>query len=75
MAQLKDILETEKLRTDMAQCLRVNLFKEGAFYRAYEWSAWLCVRYVQEFKPTRRLMKNSDESMVFVGFPLSFLTV
>ena len=39
MAQLKDILETEKLRTDMAQCLRVNLFKEGAFYRAYEWSA------------------------------------
>lgn len=61
MAQLKDILETERLRADMAQCLRINLFKEGTFYRAYEWSAWLCVRYVQEFKTTRRLMKNTDE--------------
>ena len=73
MAQLKDILETEKLRTDLAQCSRINLFKEGTFYRAYEWSAWLCVRYVQEFKTTRRLMKNSDESMVFIGFPVTSL--
>lgn len=73
MAQLKDILETERLRADMAQCLRINLFKEGTFYRAYEWSAWLCVRYVHEFKTTRRLMKNTDESMVFIGFPVTSL--
>ncbi len=53
MAQLKDILDTERLRADMAQCLRINLFKEGTFYRAYEWSAWLCVRCVQEFKTAR----------------------
>lgn len=73
MAQLKDILEAEKLRTDMAQCLRINLFKEGTFYRAYEWSAWLCVRYVQEFKPTHRLLKDSDDSIVFIGFPVTSL--
>ena len=67
MAQLKDILETERLRADMAQCLRINLFKEGTFYRAYEWSAWLCVRYIKQFKPTHRLIKDSDDSIVFLA--------
>ena len=72
---LKEILENEGMRPGNGDAASVFLHKEGTFYRAYEWSAWLCVRYVQEFKPTRRLMKNSGESMVFVGFPLSFLTV
>ena len=75
MAQLSNIFALERERSTIVQCRQIHLHLEGTFYRAYEWSAWLCVRYVQEFKPTRRLMKNSDESMVFVGFPLSFLTV
>ena len=63
MAQLKDILETEKLRADMAQCSRINLFKEGTFYRAYEWSAWLFTRYVLAY-PIEQ--KSPMETMSFM---------
>ena len=41
MAQLKEILEKEKERASLEQCAAVHLFREGTFYRAYEWSAWL----------------------------------
>ncbi len=43
MSQLKEILEKEKERGTLEQCTQVHLFREGTFYRAYEWSAWLCV--------------------------------
>lgn len=71
--QLKDILEREQKRDDMRQCCTIHLFQEGTFFRAYEWSAWLAFRYIKQFKPTRRLLKNSDASVVFVGFPVSSL--
>ena len=73
MAKLKDILETESQRTTIEQCRVVHLFPEGTFYRGYEWSAWLCVRYLQDFKPTKRKFKNEDEPVVFVGFPVTSL--
>lgn len=73
MAQLKEILEREKQRSDDAQCRIVHLFPEGTFYRAYEWSAWLCSRYISQFKPTRRQLKNSEDTIVFVGFPTASL--
>lgn len=73
MAKIKDILEIESQRESIEQCRVINLFQEGTFYRAYEWSAWLCVRYVQEFKPTKRQFKNEGASMVFVGFPVTSL--
>ena len=72
MAQLKEILETERNRN--GDILGIYLFAEGMFYRAYEWSAWLCVRYVNEFKVTRRDLKNNEgESVVFIGFPIASL--
>ena len=40
MSQLKEILEKEKDRSSLEQCTAINLFREGTFYRAYEWSAW-----------------------------------
>ena len=43
MARISEILEIEKQRTDKEQWNVINLFKEGGFYRAYEWSAWLIV--------------------------------
>lgn len=73
MAKIKDILEVEKQRVTAEQCRTVYLFQEGTFYRAYEWSAWLCVRYIQQFKPTKRMFKNEDASLVFVGFPVTSL--
>ncbi len=73
MAKIKDILEVEKQRVTEEQCRTVYLFQEGTFYRAYEWSAWLCVRYIQQFKPTKRMFKNENASIVFVGFPVTSL--
>lgn len=73
MPKLAEILQKERERATIEQCAVIHLFQEGTFYRAYEWSAWLCHRYVKEFKPTHRLLKDSDDSIVFVGFPLTSL--
>ena len=72
MSQLKEILEKERERGDMEQCSVVHLFREGTFYRAYEWSAWLFLRYFSELKVTHRLLKGGED-IVFVGFPLTSL--
>ena len=72
MSQLKEILEKERERGTLEQCAAIHLFREGSFYRAYEWSAWLCVRYFTELKVTHRLLKGGND-IVFVGFPLTSL--
>ena len=41
--QLKEILSIEENRTEDSRGV-IHLFQEGTFYRAYEWSAWLCHR-------------------------------
>ena len=73
MAKLKDILERESSRSDSAACRMIHLFPEGTFLRAYEWSAWLCVRYISDFKPTKRKFKNEEMPVAFVGFPQNSL--
>ena len=74
MAQLKDILEIERKRMDDGPYSTIYLFPEGTFYRAYEWSAWLCCRYINQFKPTKREMKDVlGETIVFIGFPVTSL--
>ena len=45
MAKLKEILDAESQRGTLDQCRVIRLYPEGTFLRAYEWSAWLCVRY------------------------------
>lgn len=73
MAQIKDVLVIESKRDTLEQCVIIHLFEEGSFYRAYQWSAWLCHRYIKEFKPTHRRLKQDDETLIFVGFPVSSL--
>ena len=74
MAQLKDILETERNRVEKGQFGTIYLFPEGTFYRAYEWSAWLCCRFINQFKATRREVKGElGETVVFIGFPITSL--
>lgn len=72
MSQLKEILEKEKERGTLEECAVIHLFREGTFYRAYEWSAWLCLRYFTEMKVTHRLLKGGGD-IAFVGFPLTSL--
>ena len=71
--QLKEVFAKEQSRSEMVDYRTIHLIPEGTFYRAYEWSAWLCHRYVSQFKPTHRLLKNTEESVVFVGFPMTSL--
>ena len=72
MSQLKEIWVIEQERSTLELCAVVHLFREGTFYRAYEWSAWLCVRYFTELKVTHRLLKGGED-IIFVGFPLTSL--
>lgn len=75
MPQIKDIFEKENERLTSGDMNAVYLYPEGTFYRAYEWSAWLCCRYISQFKATRREIKSeSGQTMVFVGFPTTSLT-
>ncbi len=71
--QLKEIFTKEQSRAEMVDYRTIYLIPEGTFYRAYEWSAWLCHRYVSQFKATHRLLKNTEDSVVFVGFPITSL--
>ena len=82
MAKISEILEIEKERADVGTWNVIHLFKEGGFYRAYNWSAWLIVTvaYSDEVrkgqtdrKPlnvSRKKVKNGDGDFAFVGFPL-----
>lgn len=85
MAKISEILEIEKERSDVNTWNVIHLFKEGGFYRAYEWSAWLIVSvaYSDEVrkgsadrKPlnvSRKKTKSGDNDFAFVGFPLKSL--
>lgn len=82
MAKISEILTIEKERSAPSQWNIIHLFKEGGFYRAYEWSAWLVVavtyndevrKQTDDRKPlnvTHKQVKNGDDTFVFVGFPL-----
>lgn len=70
--QLKEILAIENDRTDVTKRV-IHLFQEGSFYRAYEWSAWLCHRYINQFKVTHKQFRGVDTSVLFVGFPVTSL--
>lgn len=52
---------------------KIYLFQEDSFYRAYEVSAWLFHQYISQFKITHRHVKGIDQTIVFVGFPVSSL--
>lgn len=73
MAKLTDILDVEKRRTTPESHRKLYLWADGTFFRAYEWSAWLCVRYIKQFKVTKRMVKSVGADMLFVGFPQSSL--
>lgn len=73
MAKLTDILDVEKRRTTPESLRKLYLWADGTFFRAYEWSAWLCVRYIKQFKVTKRMVKSVGADMLFVGFPQSSL--
>ena len=67
------MLGIESGRKTAGDCRLIHFCKEGNFYRAYEYSAWLAVRYAGELNVTRRYSKAANGDIVMVGFPLSSL--
>lgn len=74
MATVKEIIEIESQRNLDTEYNEIHLFVEGSFFRAYEWSAWLCCKYLNEFKVLHRQFKGIDETVIYVGFPKSSLS-
>ena len=82
--RLSAALEYEKLREDAASWNKVILHRDGKFYHAYDWSAWLIKQYVctEEFQQQRgdeKLLqvnrypsKNGEYAML--GFPLDSIS-
>ena len=52
---------------------QVYLYPEGAFYKAYQKSAWLLCTRVHPFKVSARNLKGLDGPLLSVGFPQSSL--
>lgn len=73
MAHISDILEIENKRSEPDSWRTIFLHKDGKFYRAYQVSAWLYSRAINEYKVTHRRFKSVDESVLFVGFPVESL--
>ncbi len=74
MTQIGDILKKERKRETDRDGRVIRLFQEGSLYRAYERSAWLCVKHLNpQMKVTRKALKGSDDTFCFVGFPVTSL--
>ena len=54
MSVTKELIEQERLQVQAGHLSEVHLHKEGTFLRAYDWSAFLCCRYLHEFKVSSR---------------------
>jgi len=52
---------------------QVYLYPEGAFFKAYQKSAWLLCTRVFPFKVSARPLKGLEDPLLSVGFPQSSL--
>ena len=64
MSVTKELIEHERQLVQSGSVREVHLHKEGTFLRAYDWSAWLCCRYLHDFKVNKRSFKGIDEPVV-----------
>ncbi len=69
MSSIKEIIEVESKELSDGHRNILHLHREGSFYRAYEWSAFLACRYLHEFKANKRVFKGLEQPVAFIGFP------
>ena len=69
MSLTKELIDYERQLVQTGRTREVHLHKEGTFLRAYDWSAWLCCRYLHEFKVNKRVFKGIDDLVAYIGFP------
>ena len=70
--KIAEIIELENSRTD-ADKNTIFLINENRFWRAYGWSAWLCVRLIKPFEVMKKEIKTVGSTVCFVGFPMESL--
>lgn len=78
--RLNDALENEKKRQESESWNKIYLHKDGKFFHAYEWSAWLIKAFVctEEFQKERGdskmlsafLYKTKNTEYIILGFPI-----
>lgn len=64
---------TEILQLEQKNQNQIILIKEGCFWRAYEKSAFRFSYFIQDYKITKKWIKNLDKEIVLLGFPLNAL--
>ncbi len=69
MSLTKELIEQERQQVQAGRFRDLHLHREGSFLRAYDWSAWLCCRYLHDFKVSKRAFKGIDEPVAYIGFP------
>ena len=82
--RLTPALEFEKLRKDPESWNKIFLHKDGKFFRAYEWSAWLikAVACTEEYQQQRgdakilqaMLYTTKNSEYIITGFPLDSIS-
>ena len=69
MPSINEILEKESQNNGSF----IRLYPEGAFYKAYERSAWLACMYQGNLLVKKRFVKKVNLEVRSVGFPKSSL--
>ncbi|MBQ6204191.1 MAG: hypothetical protein IJK46_08885 [Prevotella sp.] len=69
MSVTKNLIEQELHLLQSGRFQEVHLHREGSFLRAYDWSAWLCCRFLHDFKVNKRKFKDVDNPVAYIGFP------
>lgn len=64
----QEILEREDARSTT-----IHLYKEGIFWKAYEYSAYRFVFGILKCKPKKQRFKETSTEMIHIGFPLTSL--
>lgn len=64
----------EKLKFEERNERTVRLWPEGAFYKAYERSAYLFVSQIRQYELRRRYVDAVGQDVVSTGFPQSVLS-
>lgn len=68
MPNLSEILQKECTNTHT-----VYFYREGVFYKAYDRSAYLFVKFVKPFQIKKRMVKSVKQEVVSIGFPTNSL--
>ena len=65
---LKEIIHHEDISGN-----QIHLYREGLFWKAYEYSAYRFVFGINPYKPLKKTIKAAGQDVVSIGFPTASL--